>query len=177
MTDEDIMIQVKSGDIDKLSILFEKYHTKLYNHFLRHTYNKDLSEDLTQNLFLRILKYRQSYNDQFSFRTWMYQIARNIIARHYEQQKLKYDNNISAAEIKSNLLSTEEEVDKNERYELLYMAMNKLNSQDRELLMLSRFEGLKYHEIAEVTDLSVANIKVKIHRAMHKLKEMYLQTT
>jgi len=84
-TDEALMITVRNGDIDAMSPLFERYHIKLYNFFLRLTFNKELSQDLTQNVFYRIIKYKHTYNEEYKFRTWMYQMARNNLTDFYEK--------------------------------------------------------------------------------------------
>ena len=75
MQDEEIMSSVKKGSVNMLAILFERYHVKLYNYFLRLTGDKGISEDLTQEVFLRILKYRDTFRHESKFTTWMYQIA------------------------------------------------------------------------------------------------------
>ena len=90
--DEHLMLKVKKGDLDSLAPLFEKYHVKIYNFFLRLTRNKEVSKDLTQNVFRRIISYRESYDQQWKFKSWMYQIARNVHIKHYQENKfLKSD--------------------------------------------------------------------------------------
>ena len=73
-TDEQIMNQVKAGELDNAAILFERYHVKMYNYFFRMNYNRDVSQDLTQNTFHRMLKYRKSFNNTMSFKNWIYRI-------------------------------------------------------------------------------------------------------
>ena len=65
--DNELMLKVRDGDLGKLSFLFERYHRALFNFFLRSTGSRDLSEDLVQEVFLRILKYRHTFRpDSFS---------------------------------------------------------------------------------------------------------------
>jgi len=59
--DEKIMQNVRDGNIAEMSVLFERYHLRLYNFFLKMGLQKDISQDLTQNLFYRIIKYRRTY--------------------------------------------------------------------------------------------------------------------
>ncbi|HMI62951.1 MAG TPA: sigma factor, partial [Puia sp.] len=61
LSDEKIMLLVKDGHLSELTELFDRYHVPLYNFFLRLTVDKVISEDLTQNLFYRVIRYRQSY--------------------------------------------------------------------------------------------------------------------
>jgi RNA polymerase sigma-70 factor (ECF subfamily) len=169
-TDEEIMCRLQNGDIDKSTILFERYHIKMYNYFLRNTFNKDLSMDLSQNLFLRMLKYRKSYDSKMPFKTWLFSMARNLFL---DSTKYKF-RNMEPLE-KVNVASlTENEYDQSED-EKLYRALAALSESDRELIELSRFQHFKYHEIASMMNLSEVNVKVRIHRAISRLREIYFK--
>lgn len=174
-SDESLMIAVKKGDIDSMAPLFENYQVRLYNFFIRLTYNRDLSQDLTQNVFYRIIKYRHTYNPEFKFRTWMYQMARNILADHYEKNKIITSDYYEADKFSGNIENNFEKIKKQERHQALYEAMSKLSDEQKELLILSRFQGLKYEEISRINETSVGAIKVKIHRAINRLRELYFE--
>src|SRR5215813_1246623 len=75
--DEELMLHVRNGAGAMLSILFERYHGPLFNFYCRTTGDRAASEDLVQDVFYRILKYRHTYRPGTPFRTWMYRIARN----------------------------------------------------------------------------------------------------
>ena len=83
------MFQVKDGDLARLGILFERHHKILYNFFLRLTGNREASEDLLQEVFLRMLKYRNTYKGSSEFTTWMFQIARNSRADYFRKKKFE----------------------------------------------------------------------------------------
>ncbi len=68
-----------------------------------------------------------------------------------------------------------EEMEKQEKYKALREAIAQLNAEQQELIELSRFQGLKYEEISEITGNSVGAIKVKFHRTMNKLREHYFE--
>lgn len=173
--DEELMLKVKNGDLDALAPLFEKYHIKLYNFFLRLSRNKDISNDLTQNVFQRIIAYRESYNEQGKFRTWMYQIARNVLFKHYQENKFLSSDFFEPEYIEKDEKTAIEEMDLETKKSNLLEALRQLTSEQQEILELSKFQGLKYQEISEITGSSVAAIKVKVHRAIHKLKEVYFE--
>jgi RNA polymerase sigma factor (sigma-70 family) len=77
VSDETLMADVGGGDLRKLAVLFERHNRPLYNFFLHMNGNADLSEDLVQDVFFRMLRYRHTYDQKRSFTGWMYQIARN----------------------------------------------------------------------------------------------------
>jgi RNA polymerase sigma-70 factor (ECF subfamily) len=77
-SDKALMLKVRDGDLDRLGLLFERYHRCLYRYFYRLTSQRQTSEDLVQEVFERMLKYRHTYTGKGKFLTWMYQIARNL---------------------------------------------------------------------------------------------------
>src|SRR6266480_5942415 len=83
--DEDLMLQVRDGAGEMLGVLFDRYQTPLFNFYSKLTGDRTLSEDLVQEVFLRILKYRQSYRPGTPFRAWVYQIARNARIDHFRK--------------------------------------------------------------------------------------------
>lgn len=169
MTDEQAMQSVKAGDLDKAAILFERYKHRLFNFFLKFSGDEAASQDMTQNTFYRMLKYRQSFNEENQFKAWIYQIARNILKDSYKENQTKMID-LKSARLKHDTES--EPMMKNEQEQLLHQALKKLPNDQREILILSRFEELKYEEIGQILGLSVANVKVKAHRAIQKLREI-----
>ena len=175
VTDETLMQQVKQGDLRKTSDLFDRYHKQLYNFFVKITFDRDLGHDLVQNVFLRMIKYRKTYNETKAFKSWMYQIARNVYADHARKNKVLGADLADVEQVKTYLARVDEKMVQDEREKLLYISLFRLTPAQREILILTRFQQMKYEEVAKIMNTSVANIKVKVHRAMHKLRETYLE--
>src|SRR5260221_14328198 len=90
MTDEMIMEAVKNGDLQQASLLFERYHKRIFNFLARLASDRELAEDLTQNVFLRMMKYSGSYKEGLKFQSWIYQMARNALLAHYRAKVIRY---------------------------------------------------------------------------------------
>jgi len=169
------MEEVRDGRVEKLAILFERHHIMLYNFFLRLTGNRSLSEDLVQDVFFRILKYRKTYHGQSTFSVWMYQIARNAHVDHLRKwkQEVALDEQYEEVPAPDPEPGTrlEAEID----IELLKKAMDRLPLQKREILLLSRFQEMKYREIAELLGCSIGAIKTSVHRAVKDLGKIYCE--
>ncbi|MHA4812226.1 RNA polymerase sigma factor [Flavitalea flava] len=175
LSDEKIMQLVKSGQLSELTELFNRYHVKLYNFFLKMTFDKAVSEDLTQNLFYRILKYRQSFQDgNGSFKSWIYGMARNIHTDHYKQEKRMPDR-FKLAERYDRGVSGNYQTYGEEHFEQLELSLARLQPEQREILLLCRYQGLKYEEISKIRGISVSAIKVQVHRAIKQLKALYFK--
>jgi RNA polymerase sigma-70 factor (ECF subfamily) len=177
MSDEKLMSLVKKGKLDALSDLFERHHVKLFNFFLRLTHDASLSEDLVQNVFERIIKYRRSYRGDASFKAWMYQIARNVRTDHYRLNRVKIDDGVQPGQLNLATGTHQEEMEKRERDQELERAIMCLKPEYREVLMLGWFEKMSYAEVGEIMGLTVSNVKVRIHRAIKQLRSHYNKTS
>ncbi len=174
ISDEIIMSRVKNGDLAELSVLFERYHVKLYNFMLKMTADRSISQDLTQNLFYRIMKYRQTFREEHSFKSWIYQMARNVHLDYCRQQKKLSDHHIHAEEYEDKLLEEKGSFEE-EEFNRLDKAMSLLSPEQKEILVLSKFQRLKYEEISAIQKASVASVKVQVHRAIKQLRQYYFK--
>ncbi len=174
-TDQELMNQVKSGAVDRLGALFERHQRRLYNFCLRLTGDRQLAEDLVQEVFTRILKYRHTYRDNSDFLVWTYQMARNASADHFRKRgrmsEVDEEPREETAAVEPRPL---DELESAEAVVLLRQALDKLPLDKRELLMLSRFQNLKYEQIAELLGCTVGAVKVRVHRAVKQLRDIYL---
>jgi RNA polymerase sigma-70 factor (ECF subfamily) len=169
--DEDLMLEVRNGAGETLGVLFDRYHTPLYNFYSKLTGDRTLSEDLVQEVFLRILKYRQSYQEGTPFRAWIYQIARNARVDHYRKtpKHITFEPEMAPAVMPKDSAQHSEEA------ELLHRALMQLPEEKREILILSRFQELKYDEIARLLGCELGTVKTRIHRAIHELRQTFRQ--
>jgi RNA polymerase sigma factor (sigma-70 family) len=175
MTDEMIMEAVKNGDLQQASLLFERYHKRIFNFLARMTMDRTVAEDLTQNVFVRMIKYRNSYREGARFQSWIYQVARNIFTDHYQDIRNRKHGFIDVEKIEGTMADSDETQLLDEREALLHKSLARLEPEQRELLVLTRFQHMKYEEVATIMDTTVANIKVKVHRAIGKLREHYFE--
>lgn len=175
LTDEQLMEAVKGGNLQQASILFDRYHSRIFNFLARLTMDRPMAEDLTQNVFLRLIKYRSSYRPGSKFMPWIYQMARNVFADHYQSTKNRKASFVDVKKVMDVMEEKEESRAQDEREASLHQSLAKLDAEQRELLVLTRFQHMKYEEVAELMNTTVANIKVKVHRAIVKLREHYFE--
>src|SRR5499427_3869552 len=86
-TDENLMMAVKNGDVDKLGQLFDRHHRRLFDFFARMTGSRSIAEDLVQDVFFRMLKYRETFRKESHFKAWMFHIARNARFDYYKKHQ------------------------------------------------------------------------------------------
>lgn len=183
ISDHLLMKEVRDGDTRKLAVLFERYHKALFHFFVHMNGDRDLSEDLVQDVFFRMLRYRHTYDPSHSFTAWMYQIARNASVDHARKRKPEVpiaggsmeEEGTTNHEPVSEIPAADEQLHKQQELKLLRQALDRLPEEKREILILSRFQNLKYEEIAQVLGCELGTVKVRVYRATRALGEIYFQ--
>lgn len=172
-SDNEIMESVRDGSVEKLALLFERHHVALFNFFLRLTGDRAASEDLVQDVFMRILKYRAGYHGGSKFTVWMFQIARNAHVDWLRKRKGELPLDDQLVESASREPRPERRLETEREADLVRQALERLSPRKREVLMLFRFEELKLREIAEVLGCQVGTVKAQVHRALKDLGRIY----
>ncbi len=168
-TDEQLMAAVQGGDSLALGELFQRHHAALYRYFLRMSGSAALSEDLTQEVFLRLLRKSETWQRDARFSSWMYRIAHNAFIDHTRKSKWEtaMPERIDIAAPAGRQLEQAEE------HALLRRALMAMPPDKRELLVLSRFQGLRYEQIGEMLGVETNTVKVRVFRALGQLREIY----
>ena len=174
VSDTALMARVRDGELERLSELFERHHRRLFNFFLRLAPGRSAAEDLVQEVFVRMLKYRHTFKSEAEFAPWMFALARNAAVDQFRSRpRLEVQENPEGPEPVAREAGPAEELERRERSELLQAALQRLPREKRELLLLARFGEMKYEAIGELLGASVGAIKVRVHRALKELREAY----
>ncbi len=177
ITDEALMLRVRDDEVEELSVLYERHRARLLNFFVRLTGDVPLSEDLVQEVFLRMLRYRKTFAAGNQFATWMYRLARNVHADCWRKRRNEVSLGTEEVDGTEGLGSVDRgpdlEVNARQELALLQDSLAALPVELKEVLVLSRFQGLRYEEIARVLDCSVGAVKMRVQRGLKALKENY----
>jgi RNA polymerase sigma factor (sigma-70 family) len=171
------MMRVRAGDVEQLSILFERHHRRLFGFCLGLLGNRETARDLVQEVFFRVLKYRHTFRDEAEFAPWLYRLARNACIDQLRKGGKERTVDVAHEETRpdpSPLAS--EELERREELDRLRSALGRLPEDKRELLLLARSGSLSYQQIAELLGCSVGALKVRVHRALQMLRDVYEQT-
>jgi len=164
-SDEALMRDVRDGNVAALGALFERHHERVHALCHRLVRRSDVADDLVQETFLRVLRYRETFREEAAFTTWLYRIAWNACHEHWRQRRR--DESVPAPHEagESSALS--------ERHVLLDDAMGRLEPEQRAVLVLTRYHDLKYDDVGRVLDCTPAAARVRAHRALNELREIY----
>ena len=174
MTDEALMLAVRNGDLAKLAALFDRYHRPLFDYLVRMTGNRAAAEDLVQDVFVRILKYRHTFRRDSRFDTWLFRIARNARADYFQSRPMRETPLEEAHQQADAAADAGEQLDQDRQAARVRRALLLLREDQRELIVLARYRGMKYEAIAELLGIEVGTVKVRMHRAVKELRDIFL---
>jgi len=175
-TDENLMKAVRNGEIAKLGQLFDRHNRALFDFFAKVTGSRITAEDLVQDVFFRILKYRKTFREDSHFKAWMFHIARNARVDYYRKHQT---DAVTAQDATDHLPSRfglpGHDLEQEQQTLLLECALFQLPPDKREVLILSRYQDMKYEDIAELLGCEVTTIKVRVYRAIRELRDIYFK--
>jgi RNA polymerase sigma-70 factor (ECF subfamily) len=142
--------------------LFERHHGVIYRFLLRMTERIEVAEDLTQEVFLRVIQHMDTYQAQGRERAWLFKIARNLLLDHRRQSVRRpeqADEAPAASEPPTQFLSA-----------CLEESLRSLPESDREVFLLREVAGLSYDEIASVCSVTIDAVRSRIYRVRSELR-------
>ena len=173
-TDHELMAAVARGDVASMSGIYEHRNRALFRFFYRLTGRQAPAEDLTHEVFLRMIRYRHTYQAGDGFEAWMYRIARNAFADYVKKTRLEMpavEGEMEAVE--SANPSQFESLAKQQDLATLHRALGRLPEDKRELILLSRFQGLSYEQIGRIIGCETGTVKVRVFRAVKEMGRIY----
>jgi RNA polymerase sigma-70 factor, ECF subfamily len=177
--DVQLMLKAGTGDLHAFETLVLKHQKSVLNAAYRYTGNPSVAEELAQDVFVRVFRAANSYRPEARFSTWLFTIVRNVCS-NYRMREGKQDHQIdTGADLPSISNDEENPEEKAIRHELEFKIQKEILALPESLrmpLILSQFQQLPYEEIAQILDLTVSAVKVRIFRARQALAEKLLDT-
>ena len=175
VSDSELMRAVREGELSQLGLLFDRYHLALFEFLNRMTGNRQAAEDLVQEVFLRVLKYRATFREGASFETWVFRIARNARADYFSRREIAMPLSDEALQEPDAAPGPADQVESESEAGRLRTALMSLREDRRELLVLARYHGMKHEAIGELLGIDTGTVKVRVHRALKELREIFLR--
>lgn len=176
-SDIELMLRAKTGDDSAFTELMRRHYKGVVNYVYRFTNDRANSEDLAQEVFLRVYRSVKRYNPQAKFSTWLYKIATNLcITEVKSRNKVQ---SVSLDEMQENTgdlgdSKSEDPSDLTFRREIgtaIFETLRSLPERERVAIILCKYEDLPYEEVAEVIGCTIGAVKTYVHRGRMKLIE------
>ncbi|MEW6674279.1 MAG: RNA polymerase sigma factor [Thermodesulfobacteriota bacterium] len=156
--------------MDKLGVFYQRHREKLFYYLMRMTGDYYLSGDIMQESFTRLLKH---YGPEVQDVPLLYKIARNAVLDHIRKNSRM--SGLEEDECRDCSVDFERLLMVREEYRKVLAAMQKLGTDEREIIALVAGGNFSYREIAQITGFSEVNVRVKVHRARLRIKEILQQ--
>lgn len=170
------MLAYAAGEPEAFDELFARYGQKIYNLFVRSLGSSEIAKDLVQETFLRLIQARSRYRPDRSFASWLYTIAMNLLRDQYRRSKrqsrwMQDQGNAgeAAAACDRDEASLSNAPD-DSRLQAVMEAVQRLPQEQRQVILLAKYQGLSYKEIGEVLGISEAAAKQRAYRALKQLR-------
>ena len=179
MSDEDLVLAVQAGDTQSFGELVARWQQPLYRFVSRVSSRPEDAHDVCQETFVRILRNANGYRKGARFSTWMYQIALNLCrdqTRRRRRWSLIVDETRDAGDSptpRGEVARHDPElaVERREMADAVGRALDEIPREQREVLILKEFEGLKFREIAEILDCPESTVKSRMYYGLSGLRE------
>ncbi|MGI9104480.1 MAG: RNA polymerase sigma factor [Terriglobales bacterium] len=182
LADADVMLRVKAGDTAAYEYLVRKYRRSMLSFMYRMTHNTSVAEELAQEVFLRVYRSRETYNAEAKFSTWLYRIATNLAVNHardtkHERPELAVNLDVPDAEtgvlpdLADMTPNAEQVLLRRERLAAIRQHVENLPERQRMAVLMHKYEGMDYRQIAEVLKLSESATKSLLFRAYETLRD------
>lgn len=186
ITDAELIKAYKKGDTEALEKIMKKYKTPIYAYLLKMVRNTDYANDLFQEIFLKLIKNIQSYNEEQKFANWIYTVAHNMVIDGFRKNKNRRFESLDQSKgedaghisglktagetIASKELSPENILIKNETDGKIEKAFEILSDEQREVFIMRHYWGLSFKEIAKILKVPIGTALARMARALSKLK-------
>ena len=173
MTDREIITLYNDGQKEKaFNNIVSSYTEKLYWHVRRFTCNHDDTNNLLQDIFIKIWSALPNFRGESQLYTWLYRIATNEVLNFLRRQRVKAMLSLdSSSHILEKKVDEDAYFNGNEIQRELYKAIQRLPEKQRIVFCFRYFDEMKYEDISEITDTSVGALKASYHFAYNKIKE------
>ena len=184
-TDEVLMMRFQGGDRDSFAILVRRHKTPIFNFILRQIRNHTTAEDLTQDVFVRVVRSAASFKHEARFTTWIYSIARNLCIDHLRKMSLRRHPSLDQASSRDKdgptlgdrianehpSSSAHRQVTSNDIAQRVVVAVEALPPEQREVFLLRQLGKVPFKEIAKLTGVPENTVKSRMRYALERLQQ------
>ena len=182
LSDAEVMLRVGADNTAAYEYLVHKFHRPMIAFMYRMCHNQALAEELAQEVFLRVYRSRQSYAAEAKFTTWLYRIATNLAVNHARDHKVERSGKVvsldepdeetgTTLDVPDHTLNAEEQILRRERLAAIKKQVMALPEKQRAAVLMHKYQGMDYSEIAGALKLSESATKSLLFRAYEALRE------
>lgn len=163
--------RIKQDDLQEFEKLFKLFYTPLCRYANKFLKDMDIAEEIVQDFFYNYWKNRQTMNIQISLKSYMYRAVRNNSLKYLEHIAVVKKYEKSYKEVNVEASTNVDELELNELNEIIESTLNQLPDRCSQIFKMSRFEGMKYNEIAEKLSISIKTVEANMGKALQLFRK------
>lgn len=169
-----LIIKAQTGNQAALNQLFSDWYRRVYNTAYKYFSDAQLAKEISQQTFVVVQEKLIQLRDPATFKVWLYRITMNQCHEHYRKQKTRtnYEEKYGLSTMMSTPKSPDTLYEKNEQAQLILQAIQQLPVEQRTVLIMKEYEGLKFREIAETLGISENTAKSRLYYSLKALRKM-----
>jgi len=173
VTDEKLMLRIRNGDKMAFNELYARYHQRLFYYFFRMLgSDRELANDLLQDIFVKIIHKPELFNADYRFSSWIFSVANNMCKNEYRRKEVRkiISSDADIAEISAGQDSESDE-DKKDLITQIFAELEQLDKNQKSILILRYKENFSINEISEILKLPKGTVKSRLHYARLELSK------
>jgi RNA polymerase sigma-70 factor (ECF subfamily) len=180
LTDEELVVSLRSGDSQSLGVLVTRWERPLFCFAYRMLRRQEDARDICQETFLRVLRKAHRFKEGSKFSTWMYQIALNLCRDQLRKRRrwsmiLSEDREIDEridSPRKAGAVNADPSlsIERDEKSAMIQRALQEIPPEQREVLIMKEYEGLKFKQIAQILGAPESTVKSRMYYGLTGLK-------
>ncbi len=176
-SDEQLMLQYQAGSTDAFDVLYQRHRKSLYNYLLQQCRNRAISDELFQDIWMKLISARESYQVRALFKTWLYHLAHNRLIDHYRHSQVRQaeqNGHLSPApdQLADNPGAQPDcQLDTQQQIQQLMGLVQNLPADQRDVFLLHEEAGLDLKDIATVTSSAYETVKSRLRYAIKRLRD------
>ena len=167
--DPDVLRRAQRGDERAFELILHAYETPIYNYVYRITGDRALSEDLTQEVFMRVFQALPKFSLRCKFTTWLYQVTKNRVLDELRARERRPVGVVSIEDA-PRLEVLDQPAERLETIDHIWRAVRELNPDLKMALLLRDIAGMPYNEIADSLEITLATVKWRIFKAREEVQ-------
>ena len=173
LSDQELMRFVQAGDLSPASEIYDRYSGRIYNFALRFLKNAEAAEDATQEVFVKMIRHASQFQGDAKLSTWLFSITANWCRDFLRKadNKSKESDDVLVTLPAPLDQAPDRHLEQRENEIRVQKALQALTPEQREAILLSRYQGLSSAEIAQISGCSEGAVKTRVFRAMETLKK------
>lgn len=171
-TEAELIERIQKGEWRNYAILVDKYESKVFNYVNYLMSNREDAEEIVQDTFVNAYRSLSQFRGDASFSTWLIRIAHNNCLTFFRKKRPKKVSLDNVSNTGADDVNPSDELDFDNRQQVLRSALGKLKPDERSAVTLFYYQELSLQEICDVTDFSLSNVKILLHRSRKKLLEI-----